>query len=181
MSVNSILDSGNPAESWKNLRVNDITIDSELILSSTAQNVLSLNMNAFVMSTTSKDILSSNLSNSNNSNITPIGITYSAADISVAVTGYYLVNAKLEGTITGPVTAETFSIKLFNDTDSVNVAVDEAIIPTSTPSVIFNVGFSRIVNLISGKIYNISLDQTSAQTMTVSGNSHSYVSIIKLF
>lgn len=42
MSVNNLIDSGNPAESWKNLRVSKLVIDSELVINGDIGTVVSL-------------------------------------------------------------------------------------------------------------------------------------------
>ncbi len=183
MSVNSLLDSGNPAESWKALRVSSLVVDNDFSLGTSAQNALSLWVNSINANSASQDITISNLISNQSSNIPPVGINYVANNVTVDVTGYYLVTGKLECTTTLVISSiNTFTFKLYNDTDSTNVLVDETKLSTSTPvGTVFNTGFSAVVKLIQGKNYNFSIDQVNTTTISIGANAHSYVSIIKLF
>ena len=157
MSVNNLLDSGNPAESWKDLRLSKLTIDSEFVLSPSAQNALSLWVDPILSANSaSQDILISNLISSQSSNIAPVGITYVANNVNVDITGFYLVSGKIECITTASIlVADSFTFKFYNDTDAVNVLVDQIKLETTTPiGTIFNMSFSSVVKLVEGKNYS---------------------------
>ena len=184
MSVNNLLDSGNVAESWKDLRLSKLTLDSELVLSPSAQNIMSLDIiNETIFNSASQDLNFSQLVNSNPEDISPIGITYTGGlgtFINVAITGYYLVDFQLVA-YNNAYTADTnLSVILWNDNSGYGITSDEI-------RVIDNGGknntasFSRVVKLFEGIDYKILINSSVAQPFHVTGGGASYISIIKQF
>jgi hypothetical protein len=185
MSVNSLLDSGNPAESWKSLRLANLVVDSDFSLSSAAVKGLSGSI-GFSFALASTALIGATMDYTLACDIAPNGITWglASANIIVAESGYYSINANIIGNYqpTFPTADSTINLVLTNATDSYDLCSAEQII-AATDNNPFTLSLNRVVKLVTGKNYNLVFLQDAPYNGTVASGSfqNSYVSIIKLF
>lgn len=176
MSVNNLLDSGNPAESWKDLRLSKLTLDSELVLSPSAQNVMSLEVLTSVNFIGTQNLTISNLIATPPQSIAPIGITYVGDLINVDVDGFYLIDLKFNVFYSVYTTDNNFNVIFINSTDTIDI-IQDTVYMNGDKS--FSVGFSRLVKLTKDKDYKIKIVNDGPQ-VDPSGSGRSYLSIIKM-
>lgn len=180
MSISNLLDQGEVSQSWVNLRINSLQIDSDLILSPSAQNVYAAltpsPMTPVTFNATENLLSASNFSTFGPSDISPIGISYVGSNISVSATGYYLINCKIEGFINSFSVAEKFYLQFCN---GASVLLQDIVYINDSSS--HSLQINRLIKLEEGQTYQLKFNQDNAQLITLEGISASYLSIVKLF
>ena len=184
MSVNNLLDSGNPAESWKALRLASLVIDNDFTLSEDAVKGLSGSFPAFNLANTV--ILANGIlvDYSSPCDIPQNGITWGPASPNIIVdeSGYYSININIAWSyiFPGPVSDITVNLIFTNATDSYDVASAVQVIPSGSQDP-FTLSINRIAKLIAGKNYNLMFEQDVATNGVLTSSNLSYINIVKLF
>ncbi len=177
MSLSSIIDQGTASQDWVNLRANTLTIDGSLIISPTAQNVFAgSTVSSVVYLQDVNQLLAANFTLVEPSDIAAVGIDYVGANISVASTGYYLINCKISGFINSFSTAEKFYLQFKN---GANILLQDFVYINDSSS--HSMQINRLVKLEEGQTYQLYFNQDTAQAITLNADSSSYLSIVKLY
>ena len=180
MSVNSLLYKNSVSESWKVLRLSSIVIDSELILSESARHIFSLDVVGFSTNVTSITLDRSNLTNDNVSNVDPIGITYINDEFQVGLSGYYLIDIKLQVKFnSGSPTPADIQLILQDSTSVYNLAQDTIFMATADN---YNLSINRVSYLLNNVNYKIIIKKNDTQLVDIIGSflAESYFSLIKI-
>ncbi len=186
MSVNSLLDSGNPAESWKALRLASLVIDSDFSLKDDAVKGLSGGIDSLQCVVASNPITGSVMRYDESCDIAPKEITWplASANITVENDGIYSINVNLVGRYqtTYPANDENINLIFRNVTDNQEIASVSQFVAQLDQNPL-TLSLNRIVKLQKDKIYNLIFLQNVGDHIVFDdgGNKDSYVNIIKLF
>lgn len=187
MSLNLIFPTpSHVAESYKNIQVNDAIIDGSLTVNGSIiqpnliRPIISSDYIQHNISASTNVILGSELAFSNYSCILPVGITYASnGNITLAQSGTYLINVQITLAINAFTVDTLFNLVFWDNTNLKNIANSVAV-ATSTQE--FTLNFSRVAFLETGINYQVQVQQTAPQTVTVEANLFdSFISMVKLF
>lgn len=181
MSYNLLLHTSTPANSFKNVRFNDVTIDGTLTLSNVSESkaVLSSGYNDSTLIFALEAIEGTLLNYADATDILPINIIYENEYIRVANSGTYLINIQFVLQIQSYTSPTIFNLEFFNDSDTSMVCESQTYVNHGSQ---FNISLNRVLHLDSGKDYAVLIRQSVIQNTSLIGSSNrSFISINKLF
>lgn len=178
MSISLLFETPTPANNYKNLRVNNLTIDGDLTTSNDSKAILSSGYNDSTLSFVLQAIEGSQLNYAEGSDISPINIIYNDENINVVNSGTYIINIQFVLQIQLYTSPTIFNLEFFNDTDTSMVCESQIYIDHGSQ---FNISLNRTLHLESGKNYVVLIRQSVLQNTSLIGSSNrSFISIIKM-
>lgn len=179
MSVSLLLQTPTPAQEWKNLRINNLTLDGELTLSNDSKAVLSSGFNDYTLVFGLEAIEGSLLNYAESSDILPVNITYDNEYINVDQSGTYSISLQFTLQIQSFTANTTFDLIFFNDSDTSDVCESQYYVTHGNQ---FTMSINRTLHLEANKNYSVLIRQSVVQNTALIGSSNrSFISLYKLF